>query len=340
MENKKIKIAVLMGGPSAEHNVSLKSGKAVVKNLNKTKYEVLPIKISRDNRWIFPKNEVFDEKTAIKKLKEQKVEIIFPALHGEYGEDGTIQEVLKSAALPYIGSGPLASALGINKAATAKILSFYKIEIPPFFLTNFFERIEETRKKIIEKEIMYPLVVKPANRGSSVGVSIVQKENQLKKAIIKAKKYSNLIMIQKFIKGREITCGILEKNGKIIALPPTEIIPQKSKFFDYKAKYSSGGSLEITPAKLPKKLTKKIQKMAIRVHQIIGCLDFSRTDLICTKDNKLYFLEINTLPGLTEVSLIPQQAKAIGISFPQFLDIIIQNAIKRYFNAQNKSCNF
>jgi D-alanine-D-alanine ligase len=172
-----------------------------------------------------------------------------------------------------------------------------------------------------------PLVVKPANRGSSVGVSIIDDWQKLPKAIQAAKKYSQKIIFQEYIKGREFTCGVIEKLTKIIPLAPTEIVPVGSPFFDYKAKYTTGASQEITPPNLSSLKIKEIQKIAVKVHKLIGCGGYSRTDMIMNEKGDFYVLEINTLPGMTETSIVPQGAKAAKITFPELLDIIVEAAL-------------
>jgi len=174
-------------------------------------------------------------------------------------------------------------------------------------------------------------VVKPANQGSSVGISICQSKKELIRGIRKAFKYSSRVMVQKFIKGRELTCGVLEdKKGKLLALPPTEIIPQKGKFYDYKSKYDERGSRHFTPPRaLPRQVIKQIQKSACLAHRLIGCSAMSRSDFILGEDGRLYILEINTIPGMTKTSLLPEAARAAGIAFPRLLDLLIAQALKK-----------
>lgn len=298
-----IRIAVLMGGPSAEYEVSINTGKMVLENLDKKKYRAKPIVITRNGLWPIPPENL-----------KNNFDVVFIAMHGEYGEDGTIQTILEDEIhIPYTGSGPKASKLGMEKIAFAKLMRRNNILTPPLFT---------------DKNMALPLVVKPADRGSSVGVTLVKKWDELPGAVKYAKKYSEQVMFQKYIKGREFTCGVIEIKGRPKALPPTEIIP-KNPFFDYEAKYVAGASQEITPpSNVPKDKIKELQDLALRVHQLVGCRDYSRTDFILSEDNKLYTLEINTLPGMTATSLLPQAAKVDGINFPQLLDIIIENALQ------------
>ncbi len=294
---KKLRIAILMGGPSSEYAVSLKTGKMMADNLNKQKYFVKKFLISRKGEWPI----------SLEKLKID-FDLVLIAMHGEYGEDGEVQKILEKAKIKFTGSGSQASYIGMDKILSARAFRKAGLLVP------------ENTKKI-------PLVVKPVDRGSSVGVSIVCKQSELAGSLAKARACSRRIMKQRFIEGREFTCGVLEISKKAIALPPTEIIPKKSLFFDFKAKYSVGGSAEITPPNLAVNKIKQLQKIAFKAHKVIGCRGLSRTDMIMDKSGKFYVLEINTLPGMTATSLLPQQARAVGISFPKLMDIIVVAAL-------------
>lgn len=283
-----------MGGPSAEHEVSLKSGRMVLAHLNRKKYQAEGFVISKKGRW--PIN--------FEQLKK-RFDIAFLAMHGEYGEDGTVQKILEKHGIAFTGSGSVASRVGMDKGAANKVFAEAGLFVPA------------AGKK-------FPMVVKPADRGSSVGVSIVKNGTELSRGVMNALKYSPNLLIQEFIHGREFTCGVLERGGKLTALPPTEIIPKTSGFFDYRAKYTKGASREITPPQLSKKEIANLQKIALTAHRAIGARGFSRTDIIHDRKGKCFVLEINTIPGLTQTSLLPQQAAAAGISFPKLLEIIIE----------------
>lgn len=287
-----------MGGPSAEHEISLRTGRMVLEHLDKNKYQARGIVISESGHW----------PTSIASIK-RSFDLAFIAMHGEYGEDGQVQELLERAGIKFTGSGAAASRLGMDKAASGALFQNAGLKIPP--------RADKV-----------PLVIKPSDRGSSVGVSIVKKNYEIAPAVLLAAKYSANIICQKYIQGREFTCGILETNSKAKALPPTEIIP-KTNFFDYKAKYTSGASREITPPELSVSKIKEIQRTALAAHRAIGARGLSRTDVIMDKKGVFYVLEINTLPGLTKTSLLPQEAAALGIEFPRLLEIIIENALRR-----------
>lgn len=306
---RKKKIVVLMGGPSSEHEVSLWTGKMVVKHLDKRAYQVEPIIITKDNEWPI-------------KPKDLDCDVAFIAMHGEYGEDGRIQSLLGKHNIPYTGSGQKASKLAMDKALASKALEKVGLTSPSFVT------FKKGNMKVSWNNLLklgLPVVVKPVDLGSSVGTTIVRTIGKLAPAINDSLQYSDKVMVQKYIKGREFTCSVIEQGGKTSALPPTEIIPKKQKFFDFKAKYTPGASREITPPNLPKELIQLIQDKAVLAHKSLGCSSYSRVDFLMDKDNRVYFLEVNTLPGLTKTSLLPQAAKKAGIDFPKLLDIIIGN---------------
>lgn len=373
MNHKKLKVAVLMGGPSSEHEVSLSSGKTVIKNLDKRKYEIKPVIISKEGKWLVPEGwdhsvtpskvegshtvtggsggEILrlrpsgsaqndkvvvslSEPQALKKLKKEKTDVVFVALHGEYGEDGTVQRALDKAGLVYTASGPEASILGMDKLKSLKLFKAKGLETPEFLVFTQEEWMQNTQEiiKKIKKEMKFPAVVKPVSRGSSVGVAIAEDEEGLAEAVNAAFKYDQRVMIQVYIRGREITCGVLD-NGKerITPLIPTEMIPKERPFFDYHSKYVAGATDELTPPPdLPQKTIRAVQNAATLTHRIVGASGMSRTDMVLGENGKIYVLEINTIPGLTQTSLLPQEAKAVGISFSEMLDRVIKAAINRH----------
>ncbi len=320
----KLNLVVLMGGISSEHEVSLSTGQNVLEYLNKKKYNVKPIVISKKGDWFVGAKE----KTINQALKG--IDVVFNALHGEYGEDGRIQGLLDCFNIPYTGSGVLASAVGMNKIKSYELFKLHKLNIPEYIILEKLKLpflSDRIKREVVEK--FKKVVVKPSCLGSSVGISIVDNKKDLKKAIKKAKEKCDEVIIEEYIDGREMTCGILEnfKGQRYFALPVTEIIPPDGRFFDYEVKYN-GSTQEITPARISKSLTKKIQEQSIRAHQILGCKGYSRADFI-VKGSKIYILEVNTLPGLTSESLLPKAAKEAGIEFSELLDTIIGNALKQ-----------
>jgi len=244
-------------------------------------------------------------------------------MHGSYGEDGTIQGLLETAGVPYTGSGVLASALGMDKLMFRRVMEGESIPIPRYLIVR-----KNDSQKAFRGILNSPLYfVKPNDQGSSIGTSIVETKKDLDKALRLAFKYSDTALIDEYIEGREVTCGILgNENPK--ALPLVEIISRKGKFFDYESKYLKNGAEEIVPARISVKLTQKIQKMAIDIYKIIGCKGFSRIDFILKEKYNPIVLEINTIPGLTPMSLFPKAAKAAGISYNQLLNKIIKYALQ------------
>lgn len=305
-----------MGGPSSEHEVSLKSGEMVLKHLDRGKFRAFPVKIGKDGSWPI----------SMADLKE-KADIAFIAMHGLYGEDGQIQGILDSSGIFYTGSNKIASARAMNKADTILLLKNNGYPAPDYFVVEKGDQAAIDWKN--HKKIPFPVVVKPTSGGSSVGMHIVKNPDDLPSAIMDAFRYGDSILIQDYIFGREVTCGVLEINGSSIALVPTEIIPKNTAFFDYQSKYTAGASAEITPPDMPKELIKKIQRFALGAHRLLSCSGMSRTDMIVDRNGEIYILELNTIPGLTETSLLPQQAEQMGFSFPELLEIIIQSGLNR-----------
>lgn len=313
-----------MGGPSAEREVSLVTGKAVFDNLDKKNY--LPSIIEMDKQSIFWLKQKGKKRKLDLQNKDRKLfDIIFIALHGTPGEDGTVQGMLESLQIKYTGSGVLASALAMNKVYSAQIYFANNLPYPPFihFKRDGWEREGANICENISSSLGFPVVVKPVNEGSAVGVSIVKTQKDLKNIIESSIKLFPWLMAQKFIAGKEATCGILEEKGEVMALPPTHILPCAGEFYDYASKYKTGGSTHICPADFESGVNLRIQKLAIMAHKALGCKGMSRTDIFVGDDNNLYILETNTIPGMTPTSLLPEAAAKAGISFSQMLDNII-----------------
>lgn len=306
---KKINVAVLMGGKSAEHEISLISGAEVVKNLDHGKYEVFPIVIPKTGpNWPIGKQ-----------FKNDKIDVVFIAMHGPNGEDGTIQGFLELIGVPYTGSGVLASALGMDKIYSRNLFIQSGLDVPKTVVLKKGE--SESR---VWESLAIPIFVKPRNQGSSIGTSKVNTKKDFKKALKVAFSYDDLAIVEEFLDGIEVTCAILgNENPK--ALPLVGIIPKKD-YFDYEAKYDPNLTEEIVPARIAKKLTRKAQSAALTAYQALGCRGFGRIDMIIKK-GKAHVLEVNTIPGLTPVSLLPKAAEAAGISYSQLLDRIISLAL-------------
>ncbi len=319
----KLKIAVLMGGPSAEREVSLVTGKAVFDNLDRKKYLPALVEMTRDGRFFIlgKTKKLLDLQNKDRKL----FDIIFIALHGSPGEDGGVQGMLEALNIKYTGPGVLASALAMNKVFSAQIYFANGLPYPEFihFKQDGWKREAGKITEDIINKIGFPMVIKPVDQGSAVGVSIIKSKEELKKSIDTTIKKFPWLMAQKFIKGQEATCGVLEKNGEVMVLPPTHILPKLGKFYDYKSKYKSGGSTHICPADFTPEINTQIQKLAIMAHKALGCRGMSRTDVFVEDNKNLYIIETNTIPGMTPTSLFPEAAAKAGISFSQMLDCII-----------------
>lgn len=334
MGQKKLNVILLIGGPSAEHEISVKSGDVIMRSLDTKKYTVTPIVILKDRTWRLPHQSAplnFSEAIRFIKYKIHP-DITFIAMHGTYGEDGTVQGLLESAGIPYTGSGILASSLAMDKQKSSALFSYYGMKIPRFIVCSYMDW--RKNRKDIRHEVVYgiglPCIVKPVSAGSSIGITKVSLIKNLRIALKEAFNYSDEVMIQKCVQGTEVTCSVLDTGTEQGAIPlsPTEIIPKDADFFDHRAKYELAAAEEITPPRLSQKTITEIQSLALRAHSILGCAGLSRTDMIVGKDG-IYILETNTIPGMTETSLLPQAAAVAGISFPKLLDMIIQSGISR-----------
>ena len=323
---KKLKIGVLMGGPSAEHEVSLATGKNVFDNLDKSKYRPIVIKLSRDNKW-FVDGRLTNMPKALKSC-----DLVFNALHGTFGEDGRAQALMEYYGARYTGSGITASALAMDKLRSREIFKLTGFCVPKTLKIKKGENYQARLNLFVTKVTKLPVVVKPCSNGSSVGVKIISDINKLAKAIEETFKLEKKVLVEEFIKGKEITCGALDdfNNQEVGALPVTEIIPAgKNKFYNYDAKYKDNKTKFKTPALLDEDVYKKAQNIAVRTHQLLGCRGYSRTDMIVKEGNgTVYVLETNTLPGMTSHSLVPQAAKAAGLTFSQLLDKILGSSLQ------------
>ncbi len=364
MNTSKRKIVVLCGGQSPEHEVSISSGHTCTKAMSLEKYAVKPVCIRRNGEWqiptffmtspkdtqeIEPLFEIFQSPSppqtsrlrtyplvkALEQLLADQIDLVFIVLHGPYGEDGTIQGLFDFLGVPYLGSGVPASALAMDKIRCQQLLAHNRVRIPRYVPLQLDEghKMTLTQLRRIESQLGYPCIVKPSRAGSSVGMTLAHTRDQLLHGLKIAQKFDTDILAEQHIQGTEVTCGlinIVDELGRrtLQALPPTEIIPLHAEFFDYDSKYIAGRSDEITPARLPEEILKKIQSVARQVHVLLGCDGLSRVDMI-VKEGKPYVMELNTIPGMTPTSLLPQGAQAIGIDFSHLLDILITYALTR-----------
>jgi D-alanine-D-alanine ligase len=349
---KKINVAVIAGGFSSEREVSLKSGAQIAKALDRRKYEPKLIEITKDGRWLLSAPAasrrggtrvrsltLLNPERGITKRDFDGIDVAIIALHGAFGEDGAIQSLLELVGVPYTGSGVLASALGIDKVKTMEFAALAGVRVPKFITvacsssasSHAHSMVLKNIGMSVRKEIGYPCVVKPNASGSSVAVSIVHSKRELSAALRLAFAEDRMAIVQRYVRGRELTCGVLGNTGQtaLRALPPIEIIPAET-FFDYEAKYNSPKTQEICPAQILKRIERELQRLSKKVHALLGCDGLTRSDFILGPKNVLYFLELNTIPGMTEASLCPKEAKALGWSFSEFLDKIVALALERH----------
>lgn len=312
---KQLRIGVLMGGPSAEHDVSLNSGENAARALKERGYAATPLILSHameltENEKLISFPDGLNEYGAI-----------FNALHGTFGEDGQIQKILDDLKIPYTGSGAKSSALGMDKWKSRELFKKHGLSVP---------QSQIIKKSDAPPDISFPAVIKLPASGSSHGVFIISSREELEEKSAGLFRETDEIIIEDYLKGREFTCGILEKDGNLIALPVVEIRPaQTHAFFNYTAKYTDGGATEIVPAPIDVALTERIQKAALTAHEAIGCHVYSRSDFIVV-DNAPYILEINTLPGMTAHSLLPKAAAAAGIAFPDLVETILLSSLAHF----------
>ncbi|MFH1769150.1 MAG: D-alanine--D-alanine ligase family protein [Parcubacteria group bacterium] len=324
-KESKIRIGVLSGGRSAEHEVSLQSAKNVIDAIDKTKYEVVSIKIDKKGKW--DKNLKFipllgKERGSV----AQSVDVVFPVLHGTFGEDGTVQGFLKLMDVPYVGCDILGSAVGMDKDIAKRLLRDAGIGIADFITVNHGDKVNFAQ---IKKKLGMPVFVKPANLGSSVGVSKANNKKEFEKALKEAFKYDRKVIIEESIKGREIECAVLGNEDPKSSLPG-EVIP-KHDFYSYDAKYiDENGAILVAPAKLPKNMVKKIQQLAVQTFKTLGCEGMARVDMFLTPKGKLVLNEINTIPGFTNISMYPKLWEVTGIPPQKLIDKLIQLALARY----------
>lgn len=309
---KKLTVALLSGGRSSEREVSLKSGDQVFEALDKERYQVLR----------------YDPSTDLNRLLSDagRIDVSLIILHGIHGEDGTVQGLLDLLNIPYQGSGVIGSAIGMNKLASKQLYDQMGLPTPPYIAV---QRKDRPDVGSMGSRLGFPLVVKPANGGSSIGMSIVKSEADLPGALETAWRHDDAVVVESFIRGIELTCGVLG-NDELQALPVVEIMPGEGhEFFDFQAKYTPGASREICPARIDDALTEKVQIYAKMAHRALFCRGYSRTDMILS-GRDIYVLETNTIPGMTPTSLFPLAARTAGISFSELLDTLIDLSIQAH----------
>jgi len=350
-KDRRLRVAVLMGGTSSERPVSLKTGSMIVQSLDPARYEVVAIdtqdvlrlqgggpaqiapasngaekEVSAANEAVLAETDAID--TATPRGLSARPDVVFIALHGKGGEDGTVQGMLELMGLPYTGSGVLASALALDKAMTKRL--FRSAGIPVIEDVQVRRGEEADGAALIaqvQEKLGFPVFVKPNAEGSSFGGRKVETAEELLPAVTNALTYDPKVIIERYVQGVEITVGVLgNAHGDLLPLPVVEIVP-KSAFYDFESKYADGGSEHIIPARLPDTVTERAHALALQCHNLLGCRGMSRTDMLVVGET-LSVLEVNTIPGMTPTSLLPQAAAHIGISFPQLLDRFLTSALE------------
>lgn len=365
---KKLRVGVIFGGRSGEHEVSLRSARSVIEAMDKNKYVVVPIAITKEGKWLSPADaarllpeetrrlltaEVMDgasDQVAIigdpshrglvtldsdSAQESSPLDLVFPVLHGTYGEDGTIQGLLEMAGVAYVGCGVLASSTGMDKVAMKAL--FLEAGLPmcdyTWFLRTEWERDPAAVKRRIARSLGFPCFVKPANLGSSVGISKATDKETLEQAINLAARYDRKIIVEEGLDARELECAVIGNDEPEASLPGEYVVHNKAaQFLDYTEKYSSTGHVDfVVPAPLAKSLTTRIQRMAVKAFKSVDGAGFARVDFFLRRDTgKLLINELNTIPGLTDVSGYPKMWGASGLPFPQVIDRLVELALERH----------
>lgn len=338
------RVVVMMGGPSSEHEVSLASGEMVFQALaGNPDFAVRALTIERDGRWQLtdaPRPATPQPRSGSGRIARHHViegirllaeaDVAFLALHGAFGEDGTVQGLLEALDVAYTGSGPLASALAMNKAKAKELFRAHGLRVASEvrLAGQAREDIEDAVQRV-QSQLRYPVVVKPNTGGSSVGIALAHNTQELTRALRTASRFDLEVLVEEKLWGREVTCAVLERlDGSLEALPVIEIVPKKGAFFDFASKYDDAGADEICPAPIGSAESREIQEAAMTAHRTLGCEGFSRTDMFLTASGPVV-LEVNTIPGMTPNSLLPKAARAAGISFPELMSHLIKLALSR-----------
>ena len=356
---EKLRVGVIFGGQSGEHEVSLVSAQGIMEAMNKERYEIIPVGITKEGRWLTSGEpmkllqsgepgvsaQVAEAKPMTRELATRsrrdlvpgtretgfpQVDVVFPILHGPYGEDGTVQGLLELAGIPYVGAGVLGSALGMDKIAMKAVFASHGLPVVEHVALKRrdWERDPEAVMELVEKELGYPCFIKPANLGSSVGISKVHQRSEMASALCLAARYDRRMLAERAVDAREIEVSVLG-NDEPIASVPGEIIPCR-EFYDYIAKYIDDRSELIIPADLPPGVTRRIQELAIAAFLAVDCAGMARVDFFLDKDTQgLYLGELNTIPGFTPISMYPKMWEASGISYSELIDRLIELALER-----------
>lgn len=366
---RKPRVAVVFGGRSSEHAISVVTAGAVLRSIDRTRYDVLPIGITTDGRWALTADEpdrmaiadrrlpsveelaestdgavvlsvdpgnrevVYSEQGSVPKVLGE-VDVVFPVLHGPYGEDGTLQGLLELSGVPYVGAGVLASAVGQDKEYMKRVFLSYGLPVGPYEVIRPREWQQDpsgARKKIVEfaGEHGWPIFVKPARGGSSMGITKVDALADLEDAIEEAQRHDPKILVESLLRGREIECGVLEFEDGPRASVPAEIPPVTShEFYDFEAKYIDAAT-GLVPAPLTEEQTREVQRLAVEAYDAVSCEGLVRADFFLTEDGGFVINEINTMPGFTPISMYPRMWQESGVGYAELIDLLIQAALRR-----------
>lgn len=352
---KKLSVCILFGGISPEHEVSLRSAESVLKNIDKEKYNLFPVGITKEGDWILyggkdysdlPSGKWVDNpnnhRVAISPIRGQglltfegdcvvreRIDVVFPVLHGENGEDGSVQGLLQLAGIPYVGPHVAASAVAMDKTLTKLVADHAGVTQAAWHLvrgSDMGSRMEATLDSL-EKQFQYPMFVKPAGTGSSVGVSKAGSREDLEKGLLAAGKFDDKVLVEEFIRGREVEVAVMGNESPVASICGE--IDSGAGFYDYDAKYITDTSVAYVPARIPEDVAESVRDTAVKVYKAIGCQGLSRVDFFVTwQDNRVVFNEINTLPGFTSISMYPKLFGASGIPYSQLIDQLLEFALE------------
>ncbi len=352
---KNLSVCILFGGVSPEHEVSLRSAEAVLNNIDKEKYNIFPVGITKEGKWILYGGKDYSDlpsgrwlthpdnrQAAISPIRgqglltfegdcvvRQRIDVVFPVLHGENGEDGTVQGLLQLAGIPYVGPHVAASAVAMDKTLTKLVVDHAGITQAAWHLVrraDMGSRMEATLDAL-EAKFAYPMFVKPAGTGSSVGVSKATEREDLKNALLAAGKYDDKVLVEEFIRGREIEVAVMGNESPVASVCGE--IDSGADFYDYDAKYITDTSVAYVPARIPEDVAETVRDTAVRVYKAIGCQGLSRVDFFVTwQENRVVFNEINTIPGFTSISMYPKLFGASGVPYSQLIDKLLELALE------------
>ncbi len=347
----KVTVAILFGGISNEHEISCLSANSILHEIDRDKYRVIPIGITKAGRWVvFNEEFIFEDSQSLPKIDNSVIaknstalatvnpplelltaEVVFPVLHGAWGEDGTVQGLLEMHQVPYVGSGVLASAIGMHKPLMKLLFRQAGLKVSDWKSFSEEEFTRDSERILTEiNQLHYPLFAKPARGGSSVGISKVNDANELEQAILTALKHDSIFLVEEAVsEAREIECGVLAASQRLVSVPAEIKVKQSHEFYDYEAKYLDDGAELVVPAELSEEQVREIKALAIRAFDSISCEGLARVDFFLKNNGEIYLNEINTMPGFTPISMYPRTFAESGIGFSELIDLLLKEALER-----------